>query len=86
MEHLALVKLLEVVLTDVNVLLAFTAPLACATLPKNTVPVALVVMTELVVVSKTLSETEPLVVMETLARLMVALFVSARVELPPTMV
>ena len=82
---LALVKLL-VVLTEVNVLLVLTVPLAKLALPKATVPVALVVMALLVVVSNTLSLTLPLVVIVTFARLMLALVLTTRVELPPTIV
>ena len=82
---LALVKLL-VVLTAVKFTLALTAPLAAVLLPSCTVPDAFVVMAALVVVSNTLSETEPFVVMVTLALLITALFVPTRVELPPTKV
>ena len=76
----------DVVFTDVNVLLALTEPLAKLALPKATVPVALVVMAELVVVSNTLSETEPLVVIVTLALLITALLVPILVLDPPTKV
>ena len=82
---LALVKLL-VVLTAVKLVLVLTEPLAKATLPKATVPVAFVVIALLVVVSNTLSETLPLVVIVTLALLITALLVPTRVELPPTKV
>ena len=82
---LALVKLL-VVLTAVKLVLVFTEPLAKLALPKAAVPVALVVMAELVVVSNTLSETEPLVVIVTLALLITALLVPILVLDPPTKV
>ena len=80
-----LVKLL-VVFMDVKLLLVLVEPLAKLALPSTTVPVALVVVKLLVVVSNTLSETEPLVVIVTLAREMLALLVTTRVELPPTTV
>ena len=74
------------VLIAVKVVLVLRLPLARATLPSKTVPVLLEITVALVVLSNTLSETLPLVVIVTLALLITALLVPTRVESPPTKV